>query len=230
MVLFNHSTRELTAKIVYYGPACAGRRRTSASSTRSSTRRRWAASSRFRRRRTGRSTSTSSRSSSGNVKGYTVRFQLCTVPGQVFYNETRKLVLKGLTASSSSSTRSGRCSRTTSSRFQNLRENMAALGQSLDETAVVIQYNKRDLPGVLPIQALQESLGFQEFPFVESIAADAKGVVETFKLVSKMTFIHILKRLSALPTANGSAPDWWRPPQNSQSTMGYRPSAPSCSP
>ena len=59
--------------------------------------------------------------------------------------------------------------------FQNLRENMTELGQSFDETAVVIQYNKRDLPGVLSVQALQESLGFQEFPFVESSPPTQRG-------------------------------------------------------
>ena len=155
----------------------------------------------------------------GNVKGYTVRFQLCTVPGQVFYNETRKLVLKGVdgivfVVDSQWSMLSHNLES-----FQNLRENMQEIGQSLEETAVVIQYNKRDLPGVLSVQALQESLGFQEFPFVESIAADAKGVVETFKLVSKMTFVQLLKRLQRSPDGERLGPDWVSSaPPNSQAT------------
>ena len=116
MVLFNHSTRELTAKIVYYGPGLCGK-----------TTNLRLLHEKLDQATTGRLLSLSTAQDRtiyfdllpvelGNVKGYTVRFQLCTVPGQVFYNETRKLVLKGATASSSSSTRSGRCSRTTSSR------------------------------------------------------------------------------------------------------------------
>jgi hypothetical protein len=208
MVLFNHSTRELTAKIVYYGPGLCGK-----------TTNLRLLHEKLDQATTGRLLSLSTAQDRtiyfdllpvelGNVKGYTVRFQLCTVPGQVFYNETRKLVLKGVdgivfVVDSQWSMLSHNLES-----FQNLRENMAELGQSFDETAVVIQYNKRDLPGVLSVQALQESLGFQEYPFVESVAADAKGVVETFKLVSKMTFIQILKRLQRSPDGERLGPDW----------------------
>ena len=224
MVLFNHSTRELTAKIVYYGPGLCGK-----------TTNLRLLHEKLDQATTGRLLSLSTAQDRtiyfdllpvelGNVKGYTVRFQLCTVPGQVFYNETRKLVLKGadgivFVVDSQWSMLSHNLES-----FQNLRENMAELGQTLDEAAVVIQYNKRDLPGVLSVQALQESLGFQEFPFVESIAADAKGVVETFKLVSKLTFIHILKRLQRSPDGEKLGPDWVAPnPPNSQSTLRVAP-------
>ncbi len=168
MVLFNHSTRELTAKIVYYGPGLCGK-----------TTNLRLLHEKLDQATTGRLLSLSTAQDRtiyfdllpvelGNVKGYTVRFQLCTVPGQVFYNETRKLVLKGVdglvfVVDSQWSMLSHNLES-----FQNLRENMQELGQNFDETAVVIQYNKRDLPGVLSVQALQESLGFQEFPFVES--------------------------------------------------------------
>ncbi|HYN43850.1 MAG TPA: GTPase domain-containing protein, partial [Thermoanaerobaculia bacterium] len=224
MVLFNHSTRELTAKIVYYGPGLCGK-----------TTNLRLLHEKLDQGTTGRLLSLSTAQDRtiyfdllpvelGNVKGYTVRFQLCTVPGQVFYNETRKLVLKGadgivFVVDSQWSMLSHNLES-----FQNLRENMAELGQKVDEAAVVIQYNKRDLPGVLSVQALQESLGFQEFPFVESIAADAKGVVETFKLVSKLTFIHILKRLQRSPDGERLGPDWVAPsPPNSQSTARIPP-------
>jgi mutual gliding-motility protein MglA len=219
MVLFNHSTRELTAKIVYYGPGLCGK-----------TTNLRLLHEKLDQGTTGRLLSLSTAQDRtiyfdllpvelGNVKGYTVRFQLCTVPGQVFYNETRKLVLKGVdgivfVVDSQWSMLSHNLES-----FQNLRENMAELGQSLDETAVVIQYNKRDLPGVLSIQAIQESLGFQEYPFVESVAADARGVVETFKLVSKLTFVQLLKRLQRSPEGERLGPDWVAPvPPDSQQT------------
>ena len=147
MVLFNHSTRELTAKIVYYGPGLCGK-----------TTNLRLLHEKLDQGTTGRLLSLSTAQDRtiyfdllpvelGNVKGYTVRFQLCTVPGQVFYNETRKLVLKGVdgivfVVDSQWSMLSHNLES-----FQNLRENMAELGQNFDETAVVIQYNKRDLPG-----------------------------------------------------------------------------------
>ncbi len=219
MVLFNHSTRELTAKIVYYGPGLCGK-----------TTNLRLLHEKLDAGTTGRLLSLSTAQDRtiyfdllpvelGNVKGYTVRFQLCTVPGQVFYNETRKLVLKGVdglvfVVDSQWSMLSHNLES-----FQNLRENMAELGQSFDETAVVIQYNKRDLPGVLSVQALQESLGFQDYPFVETVAADGKGVLETFKLVSKATFVHLLKRLQRSPDGERLGPEWVAPnPPDSQQT------------
>jgi len=211
MVLFNHSTRELTAKIVYYGPGLCGK-----------TTNLRLLHEKLEQGTTGRLLSLSTAQDRtiyfdllpvelGNVKGYTVRFQLCTVPGQVFYNETRKLVLKGVdgivfVVDSQWSMLSHNLES-----FQNLRENMAELGQAFEETAVIIQYNKRDLPGVLSVQALQESLGFQEFPYVEAVAAGGKGVVETFKLVSKMTFVQLLKRLQRSPDGEKLGPEWVAP-------------------
>ena len=79
-------------------------------------------------------------------------------------------------------------------------------------------------PASLSVEAMQESLGFEEFPFVESVAADAKGVVETFKLVSKLTFVHLLKRLQRSPDGEKLGPDWVAPsPPNSQSTTRVPP-------
>jgi signal recognition particle receptor subunit beta len=217
MVLFNHSTRELTAKIVYYGPGLCGK-----------TTNLRLLHEKLEQGTTGRLLSLSTAQDRtiyfdllpvelGNVKGYTVRFQLCTVPGQVFYNETRKLVLRGVdgivfVVDSQWSMLSHNLES-----FQNLRENMAELDQTFDETAVVIQYNKRDLPGVLSVQALQESLGFQEYPFVEAVAAGGKGVVETFKLVSKMTFVQLLRRLQRSPDGEKLGPEWVAPPSEDTS-------------
>ena len=131
----------------------------------------------------------------GNIKGYTVRFQLATVPGQVFYNETRKLVLRGVdgvvfVVDSQWSMLSHNLES-----FHNLKENLKEAGLSLEALPLVIQYNKRDLPGVLGLDALQTSLGFADYPYVEAVASDGRGVVETFKLISKLTFVDLLRRL-----------------------------------
>ncbi|MGZ5429136.1 MAG: GTP-binding protein, partial [Thermoanaerobaculia bacterium] len=131
----------------------------------------------------------------GNIKGYTVRFQVCTVPGQVFYNETRKIVLRGVDglvfvvdSQWSMLSHNLEC-------FQNLKENLHEEKIQLETLPVVIQYNKRDLPSALSVEALQDSLGFHSYPFVETVASEGAGVIETFKLVSKLTFVDLLRRL-----------------------------------
>ena len=131
----------------------------------------------------------------GNIKGYTVRFQLCTVPGQVFYNETRKLVLRGVDGIVFVCDSQWSMLSHNLESFQNLKENLAEADIALDSIPVVIQYNKRDLQGVLSVDALQTSLGFQQYPYVEAVAHDGVGVVDTFKLVSKLTFVDLLRRL-----------------------------------
>jgi GTPase SAR1 family protein len=115
MVLFNHATRELTAKIVFYGPGLCGK-----------TTNLEVLHEKLEKGMAGRLLSLSTAQDRtiyfdllpvelGNIKGYTVRFQLATVPGQVFYNERASSCSAGSTAWCSSSTRSGRCCPTTSS-------------------------------------------------------------------------------------------------------------------
>jgi signal recognition particle receptor subunit beta len=199
MVLFNHSTRELTAKIVYYGAGLCGK-----------TTNLMQLHDRLEKGTAGRLLSLATAQDRtiyfdllpvelGNIKGYTVRFQLCTVPGQVYYNETRKLVLRGVdgivfVVDSQWSMLSHNLES-----FQNLRENLADADIAFEGLPLVVQYNKRDLAGVLSVDALQESLGFQSYPYVEAIASAGKGVVEAFKLVSKLTFVDLLRRLQRIP-------------------------------
>ena len=208
MVLFNHTTRELTAKVVYYGPGLSGK-----------TTNLKALHERLDQASTGRLLSLATAQDRtiyfdllpvelGNIKGYAVRFQLCTVPGQVFYNETRKLVLKGVdgivfVVDSQWSMLSHNLES-----YQNLRDNLREIGVASESIPTVIQYNKRDLAGVLSIEALQESLGFGDLPFVEAVAPEGRGVVETFKLASKLTFIELMRKLqrpTSLPVPRADA-------------------------
>ncbi len=195
MALFNHSTRELTAKIVYYGPGLCGK-----------TTNLKVLHGRLEKAQAGKLLSLSTAQDRtiyfdllpvelGNIKGYTVRFQLCTVPGQVFYNETRKIVLRGVdglvfVVDSQWSMLSHNLES-----FQNLRENLHDEKISLESLPLVIQYNKRDLPSALSVEALQDSLNFHSYPFVEAVASEGGGVAETFKLISKLTFVDLLRRL-----------------------------------
>jgi signal recognition particle receptor subunit beta len=194
MALFNHATKELTAKIVYYGPGLCGK-----TSNLKILHQRL-------ERGAGKLLSLSTAQDRtiyfdllpielGNIKGYTVRFQVCTVPGQVFYNETRKIVLRGVDglvfvvdSQWSMLSHNLEC-------FQNLKENLHEEKISLETLPVVIQYNKRDLPSALSVEALQDSLGFHSYPYVETVASEGSGVIETFKLVSKLTFVDLLRRL-----------------------------------
>ena len=195
MVLFNHTTRELTAKVVYYGPGLSGK-----------TTNLKALHERLDQASTGRLLSLATAQDRtiyfdllpvelGNIKGYAVRFQLCTVPGQVFYNETRKLVLKGVdgivfVVDSQWSMLSHNLES-----YQNLGDNLREIGVAPESIPTVIQYNKRDLAGILSVEALQESLGFGDLPFVEAVALEGRGIVETFKLASKLTFINLMRKL-----------------------------------
>ena len=79
--------------------------------------------------------------------------------------------------------------------WQNLKDNLKANGVTFEGIPVVIQYNKRDLSDILSVDAMQEALGLSSYPFVEAVASAGRGVTETFKLISKLTFVDLLRRL-----------------------------------
>jgi signal recognition particle receptor subunit beta len=195
MVLFNHATREMTAKIVYYGPGLCGK-----------TTNLMVIFDKLDPTQKGKMLSLATKTDRtlffdllpvdiGKVGNFNLKIQLYTVPGQVFYNETRKLVLKGADAvvfvadSQPSMIESNRES------FMNLMENLETNQIDPNDTPIVIQYNKRDIPGVLPVEELQEQLGFEGYPYTEAAAIRGEGVMETFKLISKITAKHLFARL-----------------------------------
>jgi len=136
----------------------------------------------------------------GEVLGFKTRFLLYTVPGQVFYNATRKLVLKGADAVVFvADSERGKMDENKES-LSNLRANLAEYKVNLDDIPWVIQYNKRDLPDVYTIEELDRELNPQGVPHMEAVATQGKGVMETFQVVSKMLLERVtrdLKRQSA---------------------------------
>ncbi len=195
MVLFNHATREMTAKIVYYGAGLCGK-----------TTNLMVIFDKLDPSQKGKMLSLATKTDRtlffdllpvdiGRVGNFNLKIQLYTVPGQVFYNETRKLVLKGadsvvfVTDSQPAMIEANRES------FANLLENMEQNNLDPNDVPIVIQFNKRDIPGVLPVEQLQERLGFEGYPFTEASALQGEGVMETFKLVSKITAKHLMGRL-----------------------------------
>ena len=195
MVFYNASTRELTAKIVYYGPGLGGK-----------TTNLQVLHRRLEPGTAGELLALSTDADRtiyfdllpvelGEVKGYTIRFQLATVPGQTAFNETRKVVLQGADGVVFVADSQWTMLPKNLESWQSLRENLVANGIPLETTPVVIQYNKRDLPDILSVDAMEEALGFSAYPHVEAVAREGHGVTETFKLISKLTFLDLLKPL-----------------------------------
>jgi signal recognition particle receptor subunit beta len=208
MVLFNHATREMTAKIVYYGPGLCGK-----------TTNLMVIFDKLDPKSKGKMLSLATKTDRtlffdllpvdiGKVGPFNLKIQLYTVPGQVFYNETRKLVLKGADAVVFVSDSQPAMVDATRESFANLLENLEENQIDANDTPIVIQFNKRDIPGVLPIEKLQELLGFEGYPYTEASALKGEGVMETFRLVSKITAKHLFARLKAKsePVKKGPLP------------------------
>ncbi len=194
MALFNYATKEITLKIVYYGPGLSGKT-TNLQYLHSALN----ASSK------GKLLSLSTEADRtlffdflpielGKIKDFSIRFQLYTVPGQVRYNATRRIVLKGADAVIfvADSQREMRDQNVES--LDNMRENLLANNIDPEEIPIVFQYNKRDLKETASIQELDRDLNARNYPVVEGIAIDGTGVEEAFKLISRLLLQHISKK------------------------------------
>ncbi|HYT32497.1 MAG TPA: ADP-ribosylation factor-like protein [Thermoanaerobaculia bacterium] len=195
MVVYNAGTRELTAKIVYYGPGLGGK-----------TTNLQVLHDRLDPATVGKLLNLATQTDRtiyfdllpvelGDIKGYKIRFQLATVPGQTAFNETRRVVLKGADGIVFVADSQWTMLPKNLESWHNLKENLKANGVSFEGIPIVIQYNKRDLTDILSVDALQEALGLSSYPFVEAVASAGRGVTETFKLISKLTFVDLLRRL-----------------------------------
>jgi signal recognition particle receptor subunit beta len=123
----------------------------------------------------------------GDIKGFKTRFQLYTVPGQVYYNSTRKLVLRGVDGIVfvADSQRSRQAENLES--LQNLRQNLQDYGMNLDDIPFVLQYNKRDMENVFTLDEMNEMLNPEKkLPFFPATAHNGKGVVTTLKTIAML--------------------------------------------
>lgn len=186
MALVNHTTREINAKIVYYGPGLCGK-----------TTNIHLIFHRIAPGQRGKLISLATETDRtlffdflpvelGTIKNYKVRFHLYTVPGQVFYNATRKLVLKGadgviFVADSQRAMLDANLESMT-----NLRDNFAEQGINLSDFPMVIQYNKRDLPDILSIEEMNAAMNPRQVPCYEAVAKNGDGVLKTFTAISKL--------------------------------------------
>jgi signal recognition particle receptor subunit beta len=144
----------------------------------------------------------------GEIMGFKTRFLLYTVPGQVFYNATRKLVLKGADALVFvADSEVGKMEENKES-LANLRTNLAEYGLTLDAIPWVIQYNKRDLPNVYTVDELNAELNPGRVPSFEAVASEGKGVFETFRGVSHLLMEKVTRDLRRTPggSTRGGSP------------------------
>jgi signal recognition particle receptor subunit beta len=206
MVLFNHATREMTAKIVYYGPGLCGK-----------TTNLMVIFDKLDPSQKGKMLSLATKTDRtlffdllpvdiGKVGAFNLKIQLYTVPGQVFYNETRKLVLRGADSVVFVADSQPRMIEANRESFANLLENLEENQLDPNDIPIIVQYNKRDVPGVLPVETLQDQLGFEGYPYTEASAVKGEGVMETFRLASKITAKHLLARLKSGSTDRGVKP------------------------
>ncbi len=122
----------------------------------------------------------------GEIRGFKTRFHLYTVPGQVFYDASRKLILKGVDGIVFVADSQIARMEANIESMENLRTNLAEQGYSLDKLPYVIQYNKRDMPSVASIEELQELLNPNGVPYFEGIASQGDGVFDTLKGIARL--------------------------------------------
>jgi signal recognition particle receptor subunit beta len=234
MVLFNYSTKELTSKVVYYGAGLCGK----------TTNLQWI-HEKLPIKNKGKMVSLATEADRtlffdflpielGTIRGMKTRVQLYTVPGQVFYNATRRMVLKGADCVVFVADSQEAMLDPNLDALANLRENLEANEIDPDEIPIVLQYNKRDLPNALPLNVLNQKLNPKGWLFFEASAKTGVGVEETLKGVTGLVFRSLATKYGGAegaakpapkPTAPPAAPAPKLPPPPPQSPFA-RPTAP----
>jgi len=186
MVLINYATKEIVAKIVYYGPALCGK-----------TTNLQVVYTKLNPRKRGKMISLATESDRtlffdflpmelGTVQGFKIRFQLYTVPGQVRYGATRKLVLKGADAIVFVADSQEALLGSNMESIEDMKQNLVENGLDPDTIPLVMQYNKRDLDGVMDVDDLERELNWRGVPSFEAEAVNGPGVMETLLEVTRL--------------------------------------------
>jgi signal recognition particle receptor subunit beta len=128
------------------------------------------------------------------IHGFRTKFQLYTVPGQVMYNSTRKLVLRGVDGVIFVCDSQWEKMRENLESFRNLMENLAAYGYSLETTPYVVQYNKRDLPSIAPVDYAQYVINPRQVPDFEAVALRGDGVFETLDAICTLVLANLSEK------------------------------------
>lgn len=193
MSFINYSSREINCKIVYYGPGLCGK-----------TTNLQYIYAKTNPQAKGKLISLATESERtlffdflplalGTVRGFKTRFHLYTVPGQVFYDASRKLILKGVDGVVFVADSQIERMEANSESVDNLKINLSEQGYDLDKIPYVIQFNKRDLPSVVPVSEMQNLLNPRNVPFFEASAFKGDGVFDTLKAIAKLVLIELRK-------------------------------------
>lgn len=195
MTFINYASREINCKIVYYGPGLCGKttnlqyiyEKTNPNAK-------------------GKLISLATETDRtlffdflplelGNVRGFKTRFHLYTVPGQVFYDASRKLILKGVDGVIFVADSQRERMDANVESLRNLEQNLRAQGYEIRSLPYVLQLNKRDLPSALPVEEMKAKLGLNNEPVLEAIAASDEGigVFDTLKAVAKLVLQDLTK-------------------------------------
>ncbi len=131
------------------------------------------------------------------VHGFRTKFQLYTVPGQVMYNSTRKLVLRGVDGVIFVCDSQWEKARENLESFRNLMANLSSYGYSLETTPYVVQYNKRDLPNIAPVEYLQYVVNPRQVPSFEATAIHGDGVFDALNAICTLVLANLSEKQKA---------------------------------
>lgn len=191
MSFINYSSREINCKIVYYGPGLCGKT-TNLQHIYNKT------NPDAKGKMISLATETERTLffdflplSLGEIRGFKTRFHLYTVPGQVFYDASRRLILKGVDGVVFVADSQEARFEANIESLENLRTNLGEQGYNLDKLPYIVQYNKRDMPEVMSVEDLRKELNPTGVPDFEAVATQGDGVFETLKAVAK----HVLTEL-----------------------------------
>jgi signal recognition particle receptor subunit beta len=193
MSFINYSSREINCKIVYYGPGLCGK-----------TTNLQYVYAKTNPDAKGKMISLATETertlffdflplSLGEIRGFKTRFHLYTVPGQVFYDASRKLILKGVDGVVFVADSQIERMEANLESVENLRVNLAEQGYSLDKIPYVVQYNKRDLPNIATVEELRRLINPRNVPEYQAVAPTGVGVFDTLKAVAKLVLTELKK-------------------------------------
>jgi mutual gliding-motility protein MglA len=191
MSFINYSSREINCKIVYYGPGLCGK-----------TTNLQYVYAKTNPEAKGKMISLATETertlffdflplSLGEIRGFKTRFHLYTVPGQVFYDASRKLILKGVDGVVFVADSQLERMEANLESVENLRTNLAEQGYDLDRLPYVVQYNKRDLPSAVSVEELQRAINSRNVPAYAAVAPTGVGVFDTLKAIAKQVLTEL---------------------------------------
>ena len=193
MSFINYSQKEINCKIVYYGPGLCGKT-TNLQYIYNKT------SPETKGKLISLSTETDRTLffdflplALGEIRGFRTRFHLYTVPGQVFYDASRKLILEGVDGVVFVADSQLERMEANQESLENLSVNLAEQGYDFNKVPTVIQYNKRDLPNAISIEEMRKSLNRRGIPEYQAVAPTGVGVFDTLKSVAKLVLTELRK-------------------------------------